>query len=114
MRVLDHAAIFTLIAIAGVLAGRGARAGAQRRLLLEVYLLNAALNVLWSLLFFYLQRSEWAMVGVVALWLSVALMMLLSRWLAGIAPRFMLPYLLWVGFAAWLNLAIIRLDGAFG
>jgi tryptophan-rich sensory protein len=54
------------------------------------------------------------MAEVVALWLSVALMMLLSHWLAGIAPRFMLPYLLWVGFAAWLNLAIIRLDGAFG
>lgn len=97
-----------------MLAGRGARAGAQRRLLLEVYLLNAALNVLWSLLFFYLQRSEWAMVGVVALWLSVALMPQISRGPARFASCFLPPYLLWVGFAAWLNLAIVRLNGAFG
>lgn len=106
-------AIFTFTAIVGVLAGRGARAGVQRRLLLEVYLLNAVLNVLWSLLFFYLQRPDWTMVVVVALWLSVALMTLLSRGPARIAPWFLLPYLLWVGFAAWLGLAIVRLNGAF-
>jgi len=40
--------------MAGVLAWRGAKAGAQQRLSLCVCLLNGALNVLWSLLFFHL------------------------------------------------------------
>ncbi len=107
-------AIFTLTAIAGVLAWRGARSAGERGLVLGAYLINGVLNVLWSFLFFYLRRPDWALIEVVPLWLSVLLMMLVSRRPARIAPWFLLPYLLWVSFAGWLNLAIVRLNGPFG
>lgn len=106
--------IFTLTAIAGVLAWRGARNGRERGLVLGAYLLNGALNVLWSALFFFLRRPDWALIEVVPLWLSVLLMMLVSRGPSPVAAWFLLPYLLWVGFAGWLNWTIIGLNGPFG
>ncbi len=106
--------IFTLTAMAGVLTWRGAAGSGERGLVLGVFLLNGALNIGWSLLFFHLRRPDWALFEVVALWLSVALTMWVSRRHAKIAPWFLLPYLLWVSFAGALNLAITRLNGPFG
>ena len=105
--------IFTLTALAGVLAWRGAVGGAERGLVLGVFLLNGLLNMGWSLLFFTLRRPDWALFEVVALWLSVAGMIWVSRRHSRVAPWFLLPYLLWVSFAGVLNLAIIRLNGPF-
>lgn len=107
-------AIFTLTAIAGVSAWRGARSAAGRAILLGAFLLNGALNVLWSGLFFYARRPDWAGLEVVALWLSVLALMLVSRRFSPVAAWFLLPYLLWVGFAGVLNWAVIGLNGPFG
>ena len=77
--------------------------------MLALFALNALLNVLWSELFFGLQRPDWALVEVVPFWLSIlALVVLLfpvsrSGWA-------LVPYLLWVAFAGVLNLAIVRLN----
>ena len=30
------------------------------------------------------------------------------------APAMLAPYLIWVSFAAWINWAIVRLNGPFG
>jgi len=104
--------IFTLTAIAGVLAWRNA-AARGRALVAAAFALNATLNVAWSALFFFLRRPDWALVEVVALWLSVAALMLVTRRFNRVAPWLLLPYLLWVGFAGVLNLAIVRLNGPF-
>lgn len=78
-----------------------------------LFVLNIAFNLLWSLLFFRLQRPDWALFEVPLLWLSIAALM------AGLAPLtrtaawLLLPYLGWVSFAALLNLAIVRLNAPF-
>jgi tryptophan-rich sensory protein len=75
---------------------------------------NIVFHMLWSPLFFNFRRPDWALVEVVFLWLSVAALM------AGLAPFsttaswLLLPYLLWVSFAAYLNLVIVRLNRPFG
>ena len=104
--------IFTLTAIAGVLAWRGA-AGGGRALVAAAFALNATLNIAWSALFFFLRRPDWALIEVVGLWLSVAALMLVTARFNRVAPWLLLPYLLWVAFAAVLNLAIVRLNGPF-
>lgn len=105
--------IFTLCAWAGLRAWGGAGEGSPRFWLLAAFAFNALLNVLWSLLFFRFRRPDWALAEVVALWLSIVLLMavcaLHDRW----APWLLLPYLVWVSFAAWLNLAVVRLNGPF-
>ncbi|MCX7373132.1 MAG: tryptophan-rich sensory protein [Alphaproteobacteria bacterium] len=104
--------IFTLTAIAGVLAWRGA-AGRGRWLVAAAIGLNAVLNVVWSALFFFLRRPDWALVEVVVLWLSVVGLTLVTARFNRVAPWLLVPYLLWVGFAGVLNLAIVRLNGPF-
>ena len=105
--------IFSLAALAGLLAWRRAARGSERIRVLGLFTLNAVLNVGWSLLFFRLHRPDWAFAEVIFLWLAIVLLMAglapLSRttvWLLG-------PYLLWVTFAAVLNLAVVRLNSPF-
>ena len=106
--------IWTLIYITTGIAGvRAWRLGdaRQRRLFLIALLINCALNVLWSLLFFKMQRPDLALIEVVALWLSIVPLILLPLRYSPRSSLLMLPYLAWVSVAAYLNLAIVRLNG---
>ncbi len=106
--------IFALCAVAGVGAWQRAPDRASREWLLALFALNGFLNVLWSLLFFRLRRPDWALFEVGFLWLSVLLLMLVLGRYARRSSWLLLPYLLWVAFAAALNLATVRLNGPFG
>lgn len=106
--------IYALCVVAGVTAWREARTSGQRAWLLTLFFFNAVLNVLWSFIFFTFRRPDWALAEVATLWLSVlALIGLFSRF----SPRaslILVPYLLWVTFAAYLNWGIVMLNGPFG
>jgi tryptophan-rich sensory protein len=107
--------IFLCAAIALVLAwsAESATPPARSRLVV-VYLVNAVLNVLWSLLFFRLKRPDWSLVEVVALWISIVAMMGALAPLSRLGAALILPYLAWVSFASVLNWAIVRLNAPFG
>ncbi len=105
--------IFTLCAISGCLAWQAAATPALRRRVAWLFGLNAVLNMLWSALYFALQRPDWALLEVGFLWLSILALVVglwrLSRW----ASLLLLPYLAWVSLAALLNLATVQLNGPF-
>jgi translocator protein len=103
-------AIFAMAAASGVLAWRSARDAAAREWVIGLFALNGFLNVLWSLLFFRLQRPDWALVEVGALWLSVLLPMVVFFRRSRLASLLLAPYLIWVSIAAFLNLEIVRLN----
>ena len=106
-------AIYALSALAGVAGWLAATNWREREWLLGVFALNGFLNILWSLLFFRLHRPDWAMIESIALWLSVAaLIVLIWRRSMGGAVL-LLPYLLWVTFAGYLNMTIVHLNGPF-
>ena len=105
--------IFTLCAISGWLSWRAADTRALRQRVAGLFGANALLNMLWSALYFKLQRPDWALVEVAFLWLSIVALILglwrLSRW----ASALLLPYLTWVSVASALNLATVQLNGPF-
>lgn len=105
--------VFALTAAAGVLAWERATTHSARLWLIGAFVLNGALNVLWSLLFFRLRRPDWALAEVAFLWLSIALLIVVAGRHARLARWLLLPYLLWVSFAAVLNLALVRLNAPF-
>lgn len=106
--------IYALTALAGVRGWLAARTKAEREWLLGLFALNGFLNIAWSLIFFQLRRPDWAVVEVLALWVSVAALILFI-WRRSMAGALLLvPYLLWVTFAGYLNMAIVRLNGPFG
>lgn len=105
--------IWTLIYITTGIAGvRAWRLGneQQRRYFLGALLLNCVLNLLWSLLFFKIQRPDIALIEVVVLWLSILPLILLPLRYSPRSSLLMLPYLAWVSVAAYLNLTIVRLN----
>lgn len=105
--------IYALTALAGVQAWRAAPTQAAREWLLAAFAANAFLNVLWSLLFFRLRRPDWALIEVGFLWVSIVVLIVLAGRHAAVARWLLLPYLLWVSFAAALNAAVVRLNGPF-
>ena len=105
--------IFTLCAISAWLAWRAAGKRALRLRVALLFGINAACNIVWSALYFKLQRPDWALVEVVFLWLSiVALIVGLWRLSRG-ASGLLMPYLVWVSIAAVLNLETVLLNGPF-
>ena len=106
--------IFIFAATAGVTAWNSAPDRTSRRWLLGLFVLNAGLNSLWSLLFFKLQRPDWALIEVGFLWLSIAALILATRRYSHKAGFLLLPYLIWVSFASAINYATVQLNGPFG
>lgn len=107
--------IFLCAAVAFVLAWRSPESTtADRTRLLQVYALNAVLNVLWSALFFRWRRPDWALLEILPLWLSIIAVAAAVASRRPTAAWLLAPYVLWVSFAAVLNAAIVRLNGPFG
>jgi tryptophan-rich sensory protein len=105
--------LYALIATAGVLAWRFARSEGLRRRILALFLLNAALNVLWSALFFKLHRPDWALSEVLALWASVIVLIFRVSRASRPASWLLVPYAAWVSFAAYLNFWIVQANAPF-
>ena len=106
--------IYGLTALAGVLVWNRVRNRTTRLWILALFALNAALNVLWSELFFHAQRPDWALIEVVPFWLSILALLIAVRPISPRASWALAPYLVWVLFAGLLNLAVVRLNGPFG
>jgi len=83
-------------------------------ILMAVYGANFLFHLLWSPLFFKYQRPDWALVEVVFLWLSVVAMLVITWSFTALAGAMILPYFLWVSFAALLNARIVQLNRPFG
>ena len=105
--------ILVLAAWAFVLSWDSASARGEQAFLIGLYLVNGLFHFLWSPLFFKIRRPDWALVEVPFLWVSVlALCVFLRDW-SVLASWLIVPYLVWVSFAAILNLTIVRLNGPF-
>ncbi len=77
---------------------------------LGLFLGQLALNALWSFLFFGLQRPGLALLGIVTLWLAI-LTTIIAFWRSHPpAGLLLLPYLLWISFATYLNFQLCRLN----
>jgi len=105
--------IFILEAASAVIGWQSSRSVSGGILLISTYVVNGLLNMLWSLFFFKLRRPDWALYEVGFLWLSIVAMIEVLRHEAGMAWIFLVPYLLWVSFAAFLTSTIVRLNAPF-
>ena len=77
---------------------------------LRVYWAQLALNFLWSPVFFGLRWYLVAFVILVAMWVLIYWTMTLFTKLDKIAGDLLIPYLLWVTFAGYLNIGVFLLN----
>ncbi len=106
--------IFSLCALSAADSWRNTRSLTRRQTLVGLFAFNGFLNVVWSLLFFKLQRPDLALYEVAVLWLSIAVLIAYMWPTAKRASLMLLPYLAWVSTAALLNYQVVQLNGPFG
>jgi tryptophan-rich sensory protein len=102
--------IFALCALSAATAWMAAPTRATREWVIALFGLNALLNVAWSAIFFRLHRPDWALLEVVLLWLSIAMLIVLLARISRHASLLLVPYLAWVSFAGVLNWAVVQLN----
>jgi len=68
------------------------------------------LNVLWSVLFFGFHSPLLAFIEIIILWIAILLNIIVFYKKSKPAAYLLIPYLLWVSFAAALNLFIVILN----
>ncbi len=94
--------LFTLMGISLFLVWR--KQGEPRvRIALTLFSLQLGLNILWSIAFFGLKSPLLGLIDILLLWLAILLTILTFLKVSRIAGWLLLPYLLWVSFAAVLN-----------
>ncbi len=106
--------IFALIAIAGVLGWKAAPTRRDAEIMLGLFALNGFLNLLWSFIFFRLHRPDLAFFELIALWLSIAALILFCGRFSKGSAVLLVPYLVWVTIAGLLNYQVVQLNGPFG
>lgn len=70
------------------------------------YGLQLIFNFFWPVIFFHLEMYLFAFIWLVALWLLVLRTIVLFYQISKPAGYLMVPYLLWITFAGYLNLSI--------
>lgn len=105
--------ILGMAAWSGALAWGAAPNAAGRLQVVGLFAANGLFHFLWSPLFFRLKRPDWALFEVAFLWFSCLALIVGLAGISTWASLLIVPYLLWVSFASWLNLAIVRLNGPF-
>ncbi len=75
-----------------------------------LYFVHLALNGVWSFLFFGIQQPFWALIEIAILFFVIIFLMIVYYRIDYRASFVLLPYLLWVGFATFLNYQIWKLN----
>jgi benzodiazapine receptor len=103
-------ALYAIMALTGWMVWRAAGPGG-RATPIGLFLLQLALNAIWSPLFFGMHLLLPALIDIGLLWLAIAATIIAFLRVSSRAGLLLLPYLVWVSFAGALNLAILRLNG---
>lgn len=82
----------------------------QVRIAFLIFALQLALNIKWSFLFFGLKSPFLAFVEIIFLWLAITATIFAFYKISKPAGVIIIPYLLWVSFAAILNFSILTLN----
>jgi len=80
------------------------------KLAMDVFGVQLVLNILWSFFFFYIQNPLAGFIEIIALWFMILLNVFLFYKISKPAAYLLTPYLMWVAYAANLNLYIWLLN----
>lgn len=101
-----------LYALMGISAGRIrlSKPSADSRRGMNLFIAQLIVNFFWSPIFFRAEAYGFAFLWLLLLWSLVLAMILQFRKADPTASKLQIPYLLWLTFAAYLNLGIWHLN----
>jgi len=98
--------LYFLIGIAAFLVWKKGLERKDVKIAIGVFGVQLFLNAIWSIIFFGLHSPGWALVNIVLLWLAIVWTIIVFYKISKPAAYLLLPYILWVSFAAYLNYTI--------
>ena len=105
--------LFVMMAVAAWLVWRARADEGDKKLALIWYGIQLVLNVAWSFAFFFIQSPPAGFGVIMALILAIVITLVAFAKVSRTAALLLVPYLLWVGFAAGLNFTIWVLNSGF-
>lgn len=75
-----------------------------------IFSVQLFLNALWPIVFFGLKLPIIAFVELIVLWIAVLITIIQFKKISKNAAYLLLPYIIWISFAALLNLSIVLLN----
>jgi translocator protein len=102
--------LFILMGIALYLVWSSEKKPALIKSGLWIFGIQLIFNVLWSLVFFTLHSPFWALINILVLWGLILATILQFSKINKTASFLLLPYILWVSFASFLNFTIFLLN----
>ena len=102
--------LFVMMGISLYLVWRKGLEGQQIKKALVIFAVQLILNVLWSAAFFGLRSPLSGLIEISILWISIAFTIMIFMKISRTAGLLLIPYIIWVSFAAILNFMIWRLN----
>ena len=103
--------LYVLMGIASYLVYTSYAPRRQKKNALTVYGVQLFFNFIWSFLFFGFEKYTFAFVWLIIMLALIILTTVLFSKISKPAAYLMIPYILWVTFAGYLNLGIYILNG---
>jgi tryptophan-rich sensory protein len=103
-------ALYLLMGVSAFLIWSKGWGDSRVRVALSLFAVQLVLNASWSLMFFGLRSPLAGLIDIVALWVFILLTTLYFFKVSYMAGALLVPYILWVSFAAILNFSIWRLN----
>ncbi len=102
--------LYVLMGIGSTMVSMAPASETDRSRALLFYGLQLMVNFFWSILFFNQRAFLFSFFWLLLLWVLIVCMIVFFRKVNKVAAYLQIPYLLWVTFAGYLNLAIYLLN----
>ncbi|QQS22741.1 tryptophan-rich sensory protein [bacterium] len=102
--------LFLLMGIAFYIVWTKGRQGTNIKAATAIFIVQLIVNTFWSIAFFNFQSPFLALGVIAVLWILILINIVLFYRVSKTAGLLLIPYLLWVSFATYLNYSIWRLN----
>ncbi len=102
--------LFLLMGISLYLVWENGFKSRENKMALNLFMIQLILNTFWSIIFFGLHSPIFAFIEIILLWIVILFTMLRFYRISKTASYLLIPYIIWVTFAAFLNLSIVLIN----
>lgn len=102
--------LYTLMGISSYLVVNSGKSEEDIQKAVRIYGIQLIVNFLWPTFFFNFQWYLFSFIWLVFLWILVFIMIIRFSTISKVAAWINIPYLVWLSFAAYLNLGIFLLN----
>ncbi|MFA6995067.1 MAG: TspO/MBR family protein [Patescibacteria group bacterium] len=102
--------LFILMGVSAFLIWREGLNNKNVRTALVLFIFQLIANIFWPMIFFGIHNTGLAFIEIISLWCAILATILAFYEISRISAYLLIPYIIWVTFAGFLNYSIWRLE----